>query len=97
MASKSKRAPRYVPLDSEISQQRTLVPPVWMSKQGFCGMCRTSFPWLSVHMVITCGTCHPPARPDLVERTLTERDVQRLLKGKLEWTQEGHNGSVTVV
>ena len=33
-----------------------------------CYACKTSRFWLSIHGVIVCGLCHPPASPDLVDK-----------------------------
>ena len=35
-----------------------------------CYACRERRFWRSIHGVVVCGTCHPPAAPRLVERWL---------------------------
>lgn len=36
-----------------------------------CRACRERRFWRSIHGVVVCGTCHPPAAPRLVERWLS--------------------------
>ena len=35
-----------------------------------CYACRERHFWRSIHGVVICGTCHPPASPDLVAEWL---------------------------
>lgn len=38
----------------------------WMRADGTCSRCAGQRAWRSIHGVITCATCHPPANPELV-------------------------------
>lgn len=42
--------------------------PPWLTKEGFCYVCKGRRFWLSVHGVLVCARCHPPASPKLVAR-----------------------------
>ncbi|HAS17899.1 MAG TPA: hypothetical protein DCR39_08470 [Nitrospiraceae bacterium] len=42
--------------------------PYWQKLDGSCRICRTTGAWLSIHNVLVCLTCHPPAHEKLVAR-----------------------------
>lgn len=71
--------------NSEPGQKRKLAKPAWMNEQGFCSMCRNQSVWLSVHGVLICGACHPPATSHVLTRVLDSQEIQQLLKGELVW------------
>ena len=43
---------------------------VGLCKRGPCPWCHRFAWWRSVHGVVVCGNCHPPARPELVAEWL---------------------------
>lgn len=42
-----------------------------------CYLCREFFWWLSIHGVLICGNCHPPAVPELIKRWFSDEAGQR--------------------
>ena len=40
--------------------------PLWQRSDGSCHTCRTTGAWLSIHNVLVCLTCHPPANETLI-------------------------------
>ena len=41
--------------------------PFWQRPDGTCYACHGREAWLSVHGILICGRCHPPATPALVK------------------------------
>ncbi len=65
------------PVDFPAAQARSLlakapgrVRAVAPTSPGACWACRTTRCWLSIHGVLTCALCHPPAHPSLVAEWL---------------------------
>lgn len=48
------------------SLQREDSSSFWMKADETCSRCAGHRAWRSIHGVITCATCHPPASPELV-------------------------------
>lgn len=55
-------SPAAPPAEPPTAQARDVLPP--------CYCCRGTKFWKSVHGVIVCGACHPPAVPELVAEWL---------------------------
>jgi hypothetical protein len=96
--SPSTTAPRVEERTTNAAGTIMLTPPAWMrNPERRCRLCRTCVPWLSVHGVIVCGTCHPPAGEEVLRRWLSPAHRDWLWQGELAWTGDRASAAVRLV